>query len=105
LYVENDESLEEMRKHLYGEGVREVAIDLEHHNYRSYQGFTCLMQISTRERDFVVDTMKLRNKLGGVLRGLFADPSVTKVLHGSDYDIEWLQKDFSLYIVNLFDTG
>ena len=27
------------------------------------------------------------------------------MLHGSDYDIEWLQKDFGLYIVNLFDTG
>jgi len=27
------------------------------------------------------------------------------VLHGSDSDIEWLQRDFSLYIVNLFDTG
>jgi exosome complex exonuclease RRP6 len=48
------------------------------------------MQISTRERDFVVDTMKLRSKLGGALRALFVDPNVTKVLHGSDYDIEWL---------------
>ena len=28
-----------------------------------------------------------------------------KVLHGSDSDIEWLQRDFGLYIVNLFDTG
>jgi exosome complex exonuclease RRP6 len=28
-----------------------------------------------------------------------------KVLHGSDMDIQWLQRDFDLYIVNLFDTG
>ena len=26
-------------------------------------------------------------------------------MHGSDSDIEWLQKDFSIYVVNLFDTG
>lgn len=27
-----------------------------------------------------------------------------KVFHGSDSDITWLQKDFDLYVVNLFDT-
>eukprot|EP01052_Picozoa_sp_SAG31_P023118 SAG31_NODE_1882_length_7000_cov_3.469932_2_plen_489_part_00 len=27
------------------------------------------------------------------------------VLHGADSDIVWLQRDFGLYIVNLFDTG
>jgi exosome complex exonuclease RRP6 len=26
----------------------EFAVDLEHHSYRTFQGFTCLMQISTR---------------------------------------------------------
>ncbi len=26
-------------------------------------------------------------------------------MHGANFDIEWLQKDFGLYIVNLFDTG
>lgn len=28
-----------------------------------------------------------------------------KVLHGSDWDILWLQRDFGLYVVNMFDTG
>lgn len=28
-----------------------------------------------------------------------------KVLHGADMDIEWLQKDFGIYVVNMFDTG
>ncbi|KAL0158693.1 hypothetical protein M9458_046769, partial [Cirrhinus mrigala] len=26
------------------------------------------------------------------------------VFHGADSDIEWLQKDFGLYVVNMFDT-
>ena len=30
---------------------------------------------------------------------------VVKVLHGSDSDIHWLQRDFGIYIANLFDTG
>jgi exosome complex exonuclease RRP6 len=63
------------------------------------------MQVSTRFRDFIVDTFKLRQLVGPYLRPIFANPSKIKVLHGSDYDIEWLQKDFGLYIVNLFDTG
>ena len=63
------------------------------------------MQISSRTRDFIVDTLKLRNLIGPYLREIFANPQIKKVLHGSDYDIEWLQKDFGIYVVNLFDTG
>lgn len=28
-----------------------------------------------------------------------------KVFHGSNSDIEWLQKDFGIYVVNMFDSG
>ena len=28
-----------------------------------------------------------------------------QVLHGSDFDVIWLQKDFGVYLVNTFDTG
>ena len=38
----------------------EIAIDLEYHSLRSFHGFVCLMQISTREEDFIVDTLALR---------------------------------------------
>ena len=30
---------------------------------------------------------------------------VLKVLHGADSDIVWLQRDFGIYIANMFDTG
>ncbi|XP_065061459.1 exosome complex component 10-like [Rhopilema esculentum] len=84
--------------------VKEVAIDLEHHSYRSFMGFCCLMQISTREEDFIVDTIVLREDLQ-VLNEVFTNPGILKVMHGADQDIEWLQRDFGLYIVNMFDTG
>lgn len=83
----------------------EIAVDLEHHSYRSFLGLTCLMQISTRTEDFIVDTIALWNQLGDALRPIFDDPKITKVLHGADMDILWLQRDFGLYVVNMFDTG
>lgn len=84
--------------------VSEVAIDLEHHSFRSYQGFTCLMQLSTRHEDFIVDTIALRHHMQ-LLNPVFTHPNIVKVFHGSDSDVEWLQKDFGLYLVNCFDTG
>ncbi|KAJ4482464.1 ribonuclease H-like domain-containing protein [Lentinula aciculospora] len=84
-------------------GATEIAVDLEHHSYRSYLGFLCLMQISTRQQDWIVDLLMLREELG-VLNEVLTDPKITKVLHGAESDIVWLQQDLNLYIVNLFDT-
>uniref|UniRef100_W5L518 Exosome complex component 10 n=1 Tax=Astyanax mexicanus TaxID=7994 RepID=W5L518_ASTMX len=82
---------------------KEFAVDLEHHSYRSFLGITCLMQISTREEDFIIDTLELRSEMY-ILNESFTDPSIVKVFHGADSDIEWLQKDFGVYVVNMFDT-
>ncbi|KAK2451240.1 hypothetical protein P8452_14456 [Trifolium repens] len=101
--VEEVKDLKEMAAKL--RSVNEFAVDLEHNQYRSFQGLTCLMQISTRTEDFVVDTLKLRIHIGPHLRELFKDPSKRKVMHGADKDIVWLQRDFGIYVCNLFDTG
>lgn len=82
----------------------EISIDLENHSIRSYLGFCCLIQISTRDKDYIVDPFSLACQIP-VLGVIFADPRIVKVFHGSDMDIEWLQRDFGLYVVNLFDTG
>jgi exosome complex exonuclease RRP6 len=80
-----------------------IAIDLEHHSFRSFQGLTCLMQISSLHKDYIIDTLALRlvmEKLGII----FADPKIVKVLHGCEQDVLWMQRDFGLYLVNAFDT-
>lgn len=61
------------------------------------------MQISTRDHDFVVDTIALRGDLQS-LNEVFTDPKILKVLHGAQLDIQWLQRDLSIYVVNMFDT-
>lgn len=85
--------------------AQEIAVDLEAHNYRSFQGFCCLMQLSTREEDLIIDVIALRAHIGPLLAPIFANPGIVKVLHGSDGDIVWLQRDFGIYMSNLFDTG
>ena len=101
--VETVDELEELAAHL--EECKEFAVDLEHHSYRSFKGFTCLMQISTRERDFVVDVLALRSHVRDALGKAFADADKLKVMHGADNDVQWLQKDFGMFVSCLFDTG
>lgn len=75
-WVETKEILDEMINKL--RQAREIAVDLEHHSYRTFQGFLCLMQISTRDEDFIVDTLKLREDLEE-LNEVFTDPKIVKV--------------------------
>ena len=106
---------------------QEIAIDLEAHNYRSFSGFVCTMQLSLRRPtvpdgkkasldatgtesietsyDFIIDTLALRNVMNKYMAPVFANPNIVKVMHGADSDVLWLQRDFGIYIVNLFDTG
>ncbi|BBN17221.1 exosome complex exonuclease RRP6 [Marchantia polymorpha subsp. ruderalis] len=102
-FVDTQASLKTMAKKLRNAG--EIAVDLENHHYRSYLGFVCLMQVSTRQEDFVVDTIALRSHIGPCLGDIFSDSRIRKVMHGADHDIVWLQRDFGIYVCNMFDTG
>jgi len=82
----------------------EIAIDLEHHDTHSYIGLVSLMQISTRNKDWIVDTLRPWRRKLEVLNEVFTNPKILKVFHGAQSDIIWLQRDLGLYIVGLFDT-
>lgn len=100
-FINNEEQLKTLMNEL--KDVKEIGVDLEHHNYRTFQGITCLMQLSTRKKDYIIDTITLRDELH-ILNEIFTKPDVVKVFHGADFDVEWLQRDLSLYVVNMFDT-
>lgn len=101
IWVDKPEQIPELVNTL--KQATELAIDLEHHDYRTYYGLVCLMQISNRDQDWIVDTLALRDDLQP-LNEVFTDPKITKVFHGAFMDIIWLQRDLGLYIVSLFDT-
>lgn len=102
LYANKPEQLTQIIDELLEED--EIAIDLEAHQRESYQGITCLMQISSRKKDYIIDCIALRSEMSE-LNKVFTNPQILKVLQGCDYDVLWLQRDFGLYLVNIFDTG
>lgn len=101
-FIDTEEGVMEMLKEL--RDATEIAIDLEHHDTRSYVGLVSLMQISTRHKDWIVDTLRPWRQNLQVLNEVFADPKIIKVFHGAYMDIVWLQRDLGLYVVGLFDT-
>lgn len=74
-----------------------IAIDLEHHNLRSYQGFTCLIQVcfytgrmmhqlSTLSTDYIIDCIKIREYVY-LMNEITTNPSILKVSpHSFFYD-------------------
>lgn len=113
-WVDTVEALEQCSAQIARAQV--IAVDLEAHSHRTFAGITCLMQISIRDsdpnnnnkyiRNYLIDVLKLpRSAIHQAFIGPFTDPNIVKVFHGADMDIQWLQRDFHLYVVNLFDTG
>lgn len=80
-----------------------IAIDVEHYNGQSYRGFVCLVQISGGDTDWVVDPFGIFGEMWR-LNEVTTDPCILKVMHGAESDVLWLQRDFGVYIVNMFDT-
>ncbi|MGZ7079660.1 MAG: ribonuclease D [Thermoanaerobaculia bacterium] len=79
-----------------------IAVDTEADSLHSYFDKVCLIQISIPGDDFVIDPLSGINlaAFGRVL----ADPNITKILHGGDYDLRILHRDFGYTVSNLIDT-
>jgi exosome complex exonuclease RRP6 len=78
--INTSRDIEQLLRDLYP--VTELAIDLEHHAYRSFLGFTCLIQISTRDKDYIIDALALREHLHH-LNEIFTNPKIVKVSYNS----------------------
>ncbi|GAB4817041.1 hypothetical protein N2152v2_004087 [Parachlorella kessleri] len=100
-WVQTAEQLETLA--LFLTTQQRFALDVEHHSIHTYAGITCLLQISTGSEDYLIDPLALSSSLC-ILGPVFSDPAICKVLHGGGNDVVWLQRDFGLRLVNIFDT-
>jgi ribonuclease D len=79
-----------------------VGVDTESDSLHAYQERVSLIQISDGRFNAVIDPLLLADVQP--LAPLFADPTILKVFHGSDYDVVGLKRDFGFHIVTIFDT-
>ena len=83
--------------------VRSIALDTESNSFHHYPEQLCLIQIATRHKIYIIDTIALYDL--DPLRDVLEDASIEKVIHGADYDIRSLDRHCGLHIHNLFDTS
>jgi ribonuclease D len=90
--------LERLLEVLRAEAV--VALDSESNSFHAYRERVCLLQVSTRGGDWVIDPLAVDVRpLGQVL----CDGRET-VLHGADYDVRCLSREYGWRFPRLFDT-
>ncbi|MFC2003906.1 ribonuclease D [Chloroflexota bacterium] len=84
-------------------GSHAIALDTESNSFHHYPEQLCLIQIASRHKVYIIDTISLYDL--APLRDVLADVSIEKVVHGADYDIRSLDRHCGLHIHNLFDTS
>ncbi|MBN1439137.1 MAG: ribonuclease D [Anaerolineales bacterium] len=83
-------------------GIPRAGVDTESNSLHAYRERVCLIQISTSERDILIDPLAVADL--SPLRSFFEDEGVEKIFHAAEYDLLCLRRDFGFRIRGLFDT-
>jgi ribonuclease D len=101
VWIETPESFQEMLKDIHQQNI--IAIDTESNSLYVYHEQVCLIQISTFDKDYLIDSLTLKDISD--LGGIFASPDIEKVFHAAEYDLIGLTRDYQFKFANLFDTS
>jgi len=77
-----------------------LALDTESNSFHAYRERVCLIQLSSRRQDWVVDPLAVDVR---PLGRLLCDGREL-VLHGADYDVRCLRREYGWRLGGLFDT-
>jgi ribonuclease D len=100
-WIRTKGALEELAFSL--EGCRAIGLDTESDSLYHHFEKVCLLQLATdRGEACLVDTLEVKDL--SPLAPAMADPGRVKVLHGADYDVTTLKRDFGFTFASLFDT-
>ncbi|MFQ5580439.1 MAG: ribonuclease D [Nitrospiria bacterium] len=83
-------------------GCSVIGVDTEGDSLFSYKERVSLIQISGGEKHYVFDPLLLDSVLP--LASILEDRSILKILHGADYDVASMRRDFGFKIGPIFDT-
>lgn len=99
--VNRPDQLSSSARELAGADI--IALDTESNSFHHYPEQLCLIQIASRHKVYIIDTISLHDL--APLRDVLSDVSIDKVLHAADYDIRSLDRHSGLHIRNVFDTS
>lgn len=99
-YVDTPEQLRALVERLRGHPL--LGVDTEAAGYHRYFDRMSLIQISSREENFLVDPLAIEDI--SPLGPLLADPEVETIFHDADYDVRILDRDAGMRVGGLFDT-
>lgn len=99
IYIETEARLVQWLEDCQGESV--VAIDTESDSLHHYPEKVCLIQMSVKGRDALIDTLAVDVE---PLRGILSDAGTVKILHDAVFDLVCLKRDFQLEVCSIFDT-
>jgi ribonuclease D len=99
-YITSEDEVEELAAALNEAPL--FAADTEAAGYHRYHDRICLLQISTRDQTYLIDTLTVHDL--SALAPVFAAANHEVVLHDADYDLRLLARDHDMRIGGLFDT-
>ena len=99
-FINNYDALLSETENLLDENI--IGVDLESDSLFHYKEKICLLQISTESKNILIDPLSVKDL--SPLSPVFSNKGIKKVLHGSDYDIRSLYRDYKIEVNSLFDT-
>lgn len=99
IWIDSESSLILMAEVLQNNKI--ISLDVEE-NDDSYVPYTCLLQVSTLNHDYVVDCLALFGKINPILKNIFESPLHLKVMHGNS-EVRKFQRDFNIFPVGVID--
>jgi ribonuclease D len=83
-------------------GLTRIAVDTESNSLHAFREQLCLIQFSTPQADYLVDSLAIRDL--SPLQPVFKNPRIEKIFHAAEYDLICLKRDSGITVDNLFDT-
>jgi ribonuclease D len=80
----------------------QLAVDVESDSFYAYRERVCLIQISSLEKDYILDPLAVSDI--SALGEIFLNPAIEKIFHAGEYDVICLKRDYDFKFQNLFDT-
>jgi ribonuclease D len=82
-----------------------IAVDTEANSMYAYYTRVCLIQLSTREMDYILDPLPFNSADLKSFGEILSDSKIEKVFHAAEYDLIGLRRDFNFVVNNIFDTS